>query len=182
MAPIIMLALGGAALYFMSQSQSTTPVKSVISEKIQSGLLYKCNSIEVIDKVKFKSFVKNHAEQYLAKNDNFNTITYVGELLEKLNENCYKKYVNKSLTKNEKIIIVLLAHEAVRIYASVLFNKDFIDSEFQNTPEFKEWIFIRNNGDQNLMKFIDIEADVENKEFDLLEDFFELNGNKFPVK
>lgn len=169
-----------AGLYFIAGSKKSTVQSSIPS----SGIIYKCDSIEVIDKDKFQKFLKDHAISYLTKIQyDLNSIEYriyLLELIEKLNKSCYSKIINsKQLSKNELIALLLISGVAYGALARAFFKKDIFTQQDLESPDHKEYRLIVDSSRTPFLKSLNtmglVDSDVEP-----FEELFELNGTKFP--
>lgn len=176
---IIPLIFGSGLLALFISGGKKKTSGSVSTPSIH-GIIYKCSSIEVVDKDEFKKFAETHAQLYAAKiNYKMELVDYkmyIGEFIEKLNKNCYTKFVNQKLTNNEKIIILFVITYNIEGYLAELFLQDGKNEELNN-----KWISISDNSRNNLYNFVKWETlPTPIDQFEYLGKFFDLNGNKFP--
>lgn len=171
----------GAGLYFIAGSKKSTTQSLTIPS---SGIIYKCDYIEVLDKDKFQKFLKDHAVSYLIKIQyNLNSINYriyLLELIEKLNKTCYSKIIDgKELSKNELIALLLISGEAYSALTRAFFKKDIFTQQELESPEHKDYRLIIDSSRTSFLKSLNtmglVDSDVEP-----FEELFELNGSKFP--
>lgn len=182
--PILALIAGGVFIALQSKKPST----SLASTKTtSSGVIYKCNSIQIIDKDKFKKFTEDYAQSFIDKRklqdiSQYKYVEYMDGFIQKLNVSCYTKLrITKDADKNSKIIALLLIEKASSAFARKFFKKDFFDMEFQTTnQDFKTWTILSDIGFKDFLELIKAK-DITSADVDPLEDLLETNGAKFPL-
>ena len=177
---VLTLGLAGLGLYWVMQPKKTTQT-TVPS----SGIIYKCDHIEVVDKDKFHQFLDEHAQSYISKiKGSLNLINYriyLMELIEKLNKKCYTLFIDKTFSKDNLIALLLISHEAYGSLARAFFKKDIFTQEELESQEHKQFTITVDSTRTPFLTSLNTFG-ITDSDIDPYEHLFDLNGNKFPKK
>lgn len=122
MFPVYLIA--GAIAFSLFGKKRKTYTKSIAPS---NGIIFKCNSIQVVDKSKFYNTVQTMVKQNL-ENKNLavaefaetNFTTFVLTIFEQLNKSCYTKFNKKILTSQEKISIMIYLSEILNAFEAII--------------------------------------------------------------
>lgn len=151
-----------------------------------TGIIYKCDSIKLVDKDKFKKFADDYIVKFFDKTplQDFKAPIFIGEFIQSINKDCYKKFIAGELNKNERIIMLAFIWYFEFEIPKILFGGDVYSPEWQPADEVVQknaqiWTEVNNLGDfKKAMVTDEIKQDKEN--LDWMESFWDFNGSKFP--
>lgn len=164
---ILLVAVGGGAVYFLTKKPATTTKKApgsvapggIPAEKVpdpnapkpgkfvpvDNGFIYNCNTLEITDKEKLKAFVNKNALAIAEKQGlvdtkllaNINVPPFIDEVVVSLNKNCLKN--PELMSSDEKVNQVVLVIYHLGQILKELEQKENISEE--KSEQIKDFIF-----------------------------------------